>query len=154
MTEARDNPKIQIRTPRPEDYSRLAELAGQLGYPSTSDDIARRIADLDASSAYAVFLAEQPTQPTEIAGWVCIVIHRTLESEPFAEITGFIVDERHRSKKVGEKLLARAEQWAREQGINAVRLRSNVMRDRAHAFYLRHGYEHHKTQKAFRKILE
>jgi len=31
--------------------------------------------------------------------------------------------------------------------------RSNVVRDRAHAFYLRNGYEHYKTQKAFRKAL-
>lgn len=154
MTQASHNPPIQIRTPRSDDYPRLAELAGQLGYRSTKDDIARRIADLDATSAYAIFLAEQHTQAAEIVGWICIVIHRTLESDPFAEITGFIVDERHRSEKVGEQLLARAENWAQEQGINAVRLRSNVTRNRAHAFYLRHGYEHHKTQKAFRKILK
>jgi len=29
-----------------------------------------------------------------------------------------------------------------------------VIRDRAHAFYLREGYEHYKTQKAFRKPLK
>ena len=154
MTEARQNPPMEIRTPRPDDYPRLAELAGQLGYPSTKDDIARRIADLDANSTYAIFLAEHQTKPAEIAGWVCIVTRGTLESDLFAEITGFIVDGRYRSQKVGEQLLARAENWAQEQGIDAVRLRSNVTRDRAHAFYLRHGYEHHKTQKAFRKIFK
>jgi hypothetical protein len=32
-------------------------------------------------------------------------------------------------------------------------VRSNVIRDRAHKFYERQGYEHYKTQKAFRKPL-
>jgi hypothetical protein len=32
-------------------------------------------------------------------------------------------------------------------------VRSNVIRERAHAFYERHGYIHFKTQKAFRKPL-
>jgi hypothetical protein len=32
-------------------------------------------------------------------------------------------------------------------------VRSNVLRERAHNFYLRAGYEHYKTQKAFRKPL-
>jgi len=34
-----------------------------------------------------------------------------------------------------------------------VSVRSNVLRERAHTFYVRHGYEHYKTQKAFRKPL-
>jgi GNAT superfamily N-acetyltransferase len=50
-------------------------------------------------------------------------------------------------------LLSRAEEWARENGCRAIGLRSNAIRDRAHAFYERHGYAHVKTQKAFRKQL-
>jgi GNAT superfamily N-acetyltransferase len=50
-------------------------------------------------------------------------------------------------------LLDRAEMWAREKGFSATSLRSNVIRERAHAFYERQGYEHTKTQKSFRKKL-
>jgi GNAT superfamily N-acetyltransferase len=50
-------------------------------------------------------------------------------------------------------LLGRAERWAREKGCRAIGLRSNVIRDRAHVFYERHGYKHTKTQKSFRKDL-
>jgi hypothetical protein len=32
-------------------------------------------------------------------------------------------------------------------------VRSNVVRERAHKFYERGGYEHYKTQKSFRKPL-
>lgn len=142
---------VEIRSPREADHPRLAELATQLGYPSTAQDIARRLASLDAHSRYAVFLAEIERAVT--AGWICVVIHATLETDPYAEITGLIVDEAHRSHRMGEKLVARAEQWAREQGCNQARVRSNVIRDRAHAFYLRNGYEQYKTQKVFRKTL-
>jgi GNAT superfamily N-acetyltransferase len=142
---------VTIRTPREADHPRLAELATQLGYPSTSQDVARRIAALNAHSQYTVFVAE--IKNGVIAGWICVVIHQTLESDPYAEITGLIVDEAHRSHRVGQKLVLRAEEWAREQGCNQARVRSNVIRDRAHAFYLRNGYEHCKTQKVFRKNL-
>ena len=45
------------------------------------------------------------------------------------------------------------EQWARERGIRTIGLRSNVIRERAHAFYEREGYTVLKKQKAFRKTL-
>ena len=66
---------------------------------------------------------------------------------------GLVVDERYRSQAIGPLLLARAEKWARKKGCCAIGLRSNVIRDRAHAFYERHGYKHIKTQKAFHKDL-
>jgi GNAT superfamily N-acetyltransferase len=89
----------------------------------------------------------------EIAGWIAVFILRGLEVNPRGEISGFIVDERFRSQAVGKHLLAHAEQWVRYRGCDVVGLRSNVIRDRAHAFYLRQGYQHTKTQKTFRKNL-
>jgi|HubBroStandDraft_6_1064221.scaffolds.fasta_scaffold101519_2 GNAT superfamily N-acetyltransferase len=144
---------LTIRTPEPADYARLAELAGELGYPSTADDLARRLAGLGKiSPQHAVFVAQRAGEP--IAGWICVAVQGTIESDPHVEITGFVVGSEFRSQRIGEQLLARAEAWARERGANTVRLRSNAIRDRAHAFYLREGYEHYKSQKAFRKPLK
>ena len=140
-----------IRAPREQDYIRLAELAGQLSYPSTAEDIAQRLATMAGSRDHAVFVAE--IQGGEIAGWIAVFVSRGVEVNPRGEISGLIVDERFRSQAVGKHLLARAEEWTREQGCEIVGLRSNVIRDRAHAFYLREGYEHTKTQKTFRKKL-
>ena len=103
------------------------------------------------SNDHAVFVAEMADG--EIAGWIGAFISRGLEVNPRGEISGLIVDERFRSQAVGKQLLARAEEWLREQGCDIVGLRSNVVRDRAHAFYLREGYTHAKTQKSFRKTL-
>ena len=145
-------PPLTIRKPEPADYARLAELAGELGYPSKCDDIARRLADLaKISPRHAVFVAQREGEP--IAGWICLAMQGTIESDAHVEITGFVVGAEFRSQRIGETLLARGEEWARQQGAHMMRLRSNVIRDRAHAFYIREGYEHYKTQKALRKTL-
>lgn len=139
----------QIRGARPADHARMAELAGQLGYPATGEDIARRLRGMENSAEHAVFVAE--LAGGEIAGWIGVFLYRAVEIDPRAEISGLVVDERFRSQGVGLELLERAEQWAREKGCTAAGLRSNVIRSRAHAFYERNGYEHFKTQKSFRK---
>jgi GNAT superfamily N-acetyltransferase len=140
-----------VRAPREQDYASLADLAGELSYPSTVEEIVQRLAGLQASTDHAVFVAEMPGG--EIAGWIAVSIYRGLEMNPRGEVTGLIVGEKFRSQQVGKHLLARAEEWTREQSCSEISLRSNVIRDRAHAFYLREGYQHTKTQKTFRKKL-
>ena len=76
-----------------------------------------------------------------------------LEVERRAEVNGLVVDETARSRGGGAVLLAAAEKWARGKRCTSMSVRSNVLRERAHGFYLRNGYEHYKTQKAFRKGL-
>jgi GNAT superfamily N-acetyltransferase len=141
----------EIRLARAADYARIAELAGQLGYPSTADEIARRLAGMSASDEHAVFVAQ--SADGAIAGFLGAFVYRAVEADARVEISGLVVDERYRSQAVGRFLLERAEAWAREKGYEATSLRSNVIRERAHAFYERQGYEHTKTQKSFRKKL-
>ncbi len=141
----------KIRPAQPSDDARIAELAGQLSYPSTPEEIARRLQGLQRTAEAAVFVAE--LEAAEVAGWIAVFVYRTVEADARAEVSGLVVDERFRSQRVGEHLLARAEQWARGNGCQAIGLRSNVIRDRAHKFYELHGYVLIKTQKAFRKQL-
>ena len=129
----------------------MAELAGQLGYPSNADDIARRLARLNMTGEHVVFVAQ--LADGTIAGWIGAFVYRCVEADARVEISGLVVDERFRSQSVGRLLLERAEAWSREKGLTATSLRSNVIRERAHAFYKRQGYEHIKTQKSFRKKL-
>jgi GNAT superfamily N-acetyltransferase len=103
------------------------------------------------SPEHDVFVAQLPDG--DIAGWIAVFVYRCVETDARAEVSGLVVDERHRSQGVGQRLLERAEQWARERKCTAIGLRSNVIRSRAHAFYEREGYDHYKTQKSFRKNL-
>jgi hypothetical protein len=47
--------------------------------------------------------------------------------------------------------MEQAERWAQARGSRSVRLRSNVVRSRAHTFYESLGYRVIKSQKAFCK---
>ncbi len=102
------------------DHERIAELAGQLSYPSTPEEIARRLEGLQRTAETAVFVAE--LEAGEIAGWIAVFVYRTVEADARAEVSGLVVDERFRSQRVGEHLLARAEEWARGNGCQAIAL--------------------------------
>jgi GNAT superfamily N-acetyltransferase len=141
----------EIRPAQESDYARMADLAGQLSYPSSPKEIAQRLTEMKGDTDHAVFVAALASG--EIAAWIAVFVYRTVEADARAEVSGLVVDERFRSRRIGERLLARSEEWAREHGCNVIGLRSNTIRERAHAFYERHGYTHIKTQKSFRKTL-
>jgi GNAT superfamily N-acetyltransferase len=149
--ETAKEPAVTIRAPQPRDYARMAELAGQLTYKSEEEEIARRMAGMRDSADHAVFVAQRGDG--DIAGWIGVFIYRCVEANARAEISGLVVDEKVRSLGIGRRLLERAEGWARMKGCAVIGLRSNVIRDRAHNFYARLGYEHVKTQKSLRKNL-
>jgi GNAT superfamily N-acetyltransferase len=151
MSVAAKESRITIREAQPRDYARMAELSGQLGYNSTGEVIARRLSEMLESGEHAVFVAE--TAEGEIAGWVGVYVFRCVEADARSEISGFVVDERMRSAGIGRLLLDRAEEWGRQKNCAEAGVRCNVIRERAHAFYVRHGYKVTKTQKSFRKTL-
>ena len=142
--------KLKIRRARLSDAAQIAGLSGELGYPATATQIGKRLRKLAQASKHAVMVAEMPG--TEVVGWVHVSMTPLLESEARAEVNGLVVTEGQRSLGAGAKLLEAAEEWARRHGCRGMNVRSNVIRERAHAFYLRQGYEHYKTQKAFRKV--
>jgi GNAT superfamily N-acetyltransferase len=148
-----DGTAIKIRKARRGDAERLAQLVGELGYPATAAQIAVRLRQLTPVSKHAVFVAESPEADTGVVGWVHVSVSHLLESDVRAEVNGLIIADGQRSAGAGAKLLEAAEAWARRRGCRGMNVRSNVIRERAHKFYERQGYEHYKTQKAFRKPL-
>ena len=144
---------MRIRKARRSDVERIAELSGELGYPASAAQVATRLRQLKPASKHVVFVAESPDAATGLVGWLHVSVSHLLESDIRAEVNGLIVAEGQRSAGAGAKLLDAAEEWARRHGCQGMNVRSNVIRERAHKFYERQGYEHYKTQKAFRKGL-
>jgi GNAT superfamily N-acetyltransferase len=140
----------KIRRARKGDAARLAELSGELGYPTSTKEMKERLRSLKPSAQHAVFVAEMAKS---VVGWVHVSIAPLLEVPLRAEVNGLIVADGQRSSGTGSLLLEAAEKWARGRACKGMSVRSNVIRERAHQFYERHGYEHFKTQKAFRKDL-
>lgn len=145
------NLAVKIRLAKRSDFPQIAKLAGQLGYPSTTVQIAQRFRTLKPSSLHAVFVAELPNR--KLIGWLHVSVSPQIELDLQAEINGLVVADGERSLGVGALLLEAAEIWSRKRRCKAMSVHSNVIRHRAHTFYERQGYQHHKTQKAFRKPL-
>ena len=141
---------MRIRPVEPRDAAEVARLATQLGYPSTADQVARRLAVLATKSESAVFVAEGEGR---LDGWINVQGRHQVESDPDAIIEGLVVDEAARRRGVGRALLGTAETWAKERRYGTVRIRSNTIRVDARRFYESLGYEVFKTQNAFRKTL-
>jgi 3-methyladenine DNA glycosylase AlkD len=130
----------KIRRARVADAERIAVLSGQLGYATSTKTMAKRLKNALGDNRGACYVAE--TGGLGVMGWIHVSVTPLLEVERRAEVNGLIVDERARSSGIGLCLLC-----------TGMSVRSNVLRERAHGFYLRHGYEHFKTQRAFRKSL-
>lgn len=140
-----------VRSPEPADFDRMAELARQLGYPCTTDQVRARFSEIRDANDCTVYVADLPGG--QIGGWIGIYLFRSVEMDKLVEISGLVVDEEHRSRGIGKVLLCAAEEWARKRGCAVISVHSNAIRERAHRFYQTNGYAWYKTQQLFRKFL-
>ena len=76
-----------------------------------------------------------------------------LESGERVEIVGLIVGAESRRSGIGAALVHAAEDWAVEQQLQVISVRSSIARIESHPFYERLGYIRSKTQHAYLKRL-
>ena len=141
---------MQIRRAKIEDVAAIAEISREFGYEPTAAEVGVSLRDLLPRTDHAVFVAEIEGA---VQAWGHARINRQLEAPRYAEIAGLVVTRSRRSQGIGAAVVAAIEQWARGQGESSLRVRSNVVRERAHRFYLREGYAELKQQKTFIKAL-
>lgn len=140
-----------IRLAKLEDARAIARLCEQLGYPTTPEEVSERLNPIRRDDEHALFVAE--SSGGKVIGWVHAYLCELVVAQRFAELGGLVVDEVHRRFGVGHCLMQEVERWAEERGCAEVRVRSNIIREEAHAFYESIGYSPVKTQRTFRKPL-
>lgn len=133
------------------DLPRIRELADQLGYPVTPQQLADWLEGLFGSPADGLFVAARGEAPP--VGFIHVAASRALIHEPQAEIVSLVVDERVRGRRIGSALVAAAQDWACSRGFRILRVRCQIKREGAHRFYAREGFAHEKTQHVFTKTL-
>lgn len=141
---------ISLRRARADDAATVARLATELGYPTDADQAGWRLARLEADPRQRILVAELDGAA---AAWLHVAENDSLESEPYGEIVGLVVDSRHRGSGLGAALVAAAIAWSAERGLRELRVRSNVVRERAHRFYERQGFRFVKAQKVFTQAI-
>ena len=129
---------MEIRAARPDDAQQIADLLGQLGYKSTSQQVDRRLANMTAETGQHVLVAELEGK---VVGLTTLNIRHVISGDaPFARIASVVVAESLRSRGIGGRLIDAVESIAREAGCERIEVTSGAHRPRAHEFYLRRGY--------------
>lgn len=152
MTSAAPSDYFTIRLARIEDSDELAALATQLGYPTTAQQINERFAQIAADPNDAIYVAQLPDG--ELAGFTHVFTAKRLITDSFAELGALVVDNTKRGLGIGAELVRKAEQWATDNKLTCMRIRSNRLRMDAKGFYLHLGYDLSKTQNVFSKHLQ
>ncbi|MFG6178186.1 GNAT family N-acetyltransferase [Halomonas sp. THAF12] len=131
------------------DAEALAGLMGQLGYEHGPDGVRDNLAAM-VERGDAVIVAEDERG---IVGCVSAILDVRLAEGRCGEVVSLVVAESSRGQGLGAQLVAAAEAWLRPR-TDRVRVRANVTREAAHAFYGRQGYRLDKRQCLLTKSLE
>ena len=141
---------LNVRIANKEDVEAITQLSNQLGYKAISKEIEFRLTSILSLKDNCVFVA---TEGDLIIGWIHGFYAMRIESAPFVEIGGLVIDENNRRKGIGRILVQHVIEWANHMHVATVRVRCNTIRKEAHQFYHRIGFDELKEQKIFsRKV--
>lgn len=142
---------MQVREATGSDGAAIRRInARSLGYSDYPEDKAQHDFEyLLASSFYRIFVAEIDGK---VVGYVNGSDYCTAYMPPMKNLMALAVLPECQGKGCGAALLAKAEEWAKEDGCQGVRLVSGYNRTGAHAFYESQGYTMRKEQKNYIKM--
>lgn len=141
---------IIIRQARIEDYKDICKICcDDLGYNCSEELVKERLKGLDKNNERVLVAVYN----SEVVGYLHAQIYKTLYFEELINFLGLAVSKEYRNKKVGTRLVNEIENWAKEKGINKVRVNSGFSRKEAHEFYRSLGYNNEKEQIRFLKNL-
>lgn len=141
---------LTIRPACSADSPALGRLMAQLGYPADEAELARRLDRVLAAPGHVLLVAAVDDQPVGLAHGALLPL---LEDTGSAQLLALVVDEAHRSRGIGGRLVAAIEAWAGSVGATRVVVRSNSLRTRTHAFYEQLRYSRTKLQLNLQKPL-
>lgn len=140
---------MKIRQAISTDCVALAGLMTELGYPTSTDEMAARMQIIADRVDHATFVADANGA---IAGMIGLQISPSLyKNDPEAAIVALVVSSAFRGQGVAGLLVERGERWLFTSGAIRVSVKPSLHREDAHRLYKRLGYEH--TGARFTKTL-
>jgi len=140
---------LRVREAATRDLAAIAELLGQLDYPTDESSLAERLERYSDVEGAHLILAEEGGEAIGLAALQLMpLMHRDL---PVARITAMVVRSDRRGQGVGRRLEEELEAVARREGCGRIDLTSRYRREEAHDFYRSLGFE--DTSRRFVKDL-
>jgi GNAT superfamily N-acetyltransferase len=133
-----ERPALHVRKAVVSDCPAIAILLGQLGYPCTAETVERRMGSA-GEPADSVLLATAGEQVVALISFHLMPMLHT--DGKWCRITTMVVDENFRGRGVGAALLKEVERIARSHQVSYLEVTCSQRRERAHAFYERHGFQ-------------
>jgi GNAT superfamily N-acetyltransferase len=131
---------MHIRPYQNSDIPAIAKLMGELGYPTSVEQMEKRLASHASAPSYLTWLA---IIDNEIAGMIGFAQNFFWERDGFyIRIQVLVVGNDFRRKGVGECLISAVEKQARHLGAAYIMLNSGLKESRhaAHEFYPKMGF--------------
>ena len=100
--------EIHIETLTLENAALVALLSAQFGYPSSERQAEERLQQILQSASDIVLGA---FMKNELVGWMHVFHALRVETDPFCEIGGLVIDERYRGHGIGKRLVDEAIRW-------------------------------------------
>ena len=121
-------------------------LSAQLGYALSVQETEEQISEVIRHPEHSAFVY---MDDEKLLGFIHVFTALRIESLPFAEIGGLVVDENSRGRGIGKQLVRKAIEWSAGKNIHTLRVRCNTRRKEAHLFYTSLGFANSKDQKVF-----
>jgi len=137
---------VEIRAITEQDAESVAGLSMQLGYESNVVQTLIRIRQINHNSKNCAYVA---LFENKVVGWIHGFYTLRIESDPFVEIGGLVVDAAYRKLKIGKQLIERLKLWSEQHQVKTLKVRCNTKRTESHQFYERLDFKAHKRQLVF-----
>jgi len=129
---------VTLRPAREADAEQVASLITELGYPSTAEDVKDRLHGPLNSQTSCCLVAQVDNEVIGMMSMELVPYFPT--GSTICRVTSLIVSSRHRSRGVGERLIADAIEFARKHHCSGIEVTSAERRVDAHRFYQRLGF--------------
>ena len=140
--------EIQIRKINLSDTMEIQHISQEeLGYNCSLSLVENKINSLDENREQVFVACKDGT----VAGYIHVEKYDTLYFETMCNVLGLAVKKDFQKMGIGKALVLAGENWAKENGINYMRVNSGISRVAAHNFYQHLGYESEKEQLRFIK---
>ena len=137
---------VTFREATLDDAEAICSLSKQLGSNAALSETAERLKAIINDKTHCAFVA---VAEGSVIGWIHGFYATRIESAPFVEVGGLVVDTQARGAGVGRKLVQQVMEWSAQHSVTRLRVRTNTARFQTHQFYRKMGFTEAKEQKVF-----